>query len=167
MKTPTKRKPSEMSSDLRQMVDLRHQAEQRGHYEPLWRLLYLKTPHGNIHWPVENGEAIGPDVALSSTDGERLYPRAFDAGCTEDDPLGTRPGEILRKVNILLLLGPWLPLPPVRVNSSTPCPKCRGLCVNCHGKGKKQCEQVGCGGLGHVEVQGQLTCAAPECSGWC
>jgi hypothetical protein len=152
MEIPTKPKPSEMSSDLRSMIDLRHQAEQRGHYEPLGRLLYLKTAHGVIRWPVENGEAMGPDVAV------RVISVAANLHAKD---------VVMENVadwNALLLLGPWLPLPPVRVNSSTPCPKCRALCDICHGKGEKQCEQVGCGGAGHVAIPGQLPCDAPGCS---
>jgi hypothetical protein len=116
------------------MVDLRHQAEQRGHFEPLGRLLYLKTGHGNILWPVEDGECQGPDVAI-------------DEGGTA-----------------FLLLGPWLPLPPIRIASQAPCPKCRHVCDIGGGEGKKQCEQPGCGGAGRIAVEGQLSCDAPGCS---
>lgn len=154
MKTPSKPKPSEMPSNLRQMVELRHSAEQRGHYEPLGRLLYLKTAHGIIRWPADQyGEAQGPDVACA------MMPLPGDVRRDLPNPVQ---GEFA-DWNTLLLLGPWLPLPPIRVNSSTPCPRCRNVCPNCHGEGQKQCEQVGCGGLGHVEVPGQLLCTAPGC----
>lgn len=113
-------------------IDLRREAEQRGHFEPIGRLLYTKTAHGNMLWPVEDGECVGPDFAVGS--------------------------------DIFLLLGPWLPLPPIRVASSKPCPKCLHTCDICGGEKIKQCEQAGCGGRGQVAIDGQLACDAPGCS---
>jgi hypothetical protein len=147
MKTGAKPKPSAVSSDLRAMIDVRHQAEQRGHYVALGRLLYLKTAHGNILWPVEDGECLGPDVA------QVLYPER----AMPDGPKG--------KVwtDDLILLGPWLPLPPVRTNSAFPCPKCRHVCDTCGGAKRKICEQVGCGGKGSTPGP-FIPCPGPGCS---
>lgn len=154
MANSKKLKPAAIDSELRVMIDLRHQAEQRGHYEPLGRLLYLKTGHGNILWPVEDGECQGPDVAHLITE--------TPTGRTADDGFAV---QVQRDAtNAFLLLGPWLPLPPIRVASQTPCPKCRHVCDVCGGEGKKQCEQVGCGGRGTVAIPAQLPCDAPGCS---
>jgi len=140
MPAVAKSKPSEGFSELRSMLEVRRQAEQRGHFEPLGRLLYLKTERGNMLWPVEDGECQGPTVAALVVDGPNPFPD-------------------------FLLLGPWLPLPPVRVQSSKPCPKCLHVCEVCKGAKIKQCEQAGCGGRGTVAVDGQIACDAPGCSG--
>jgi hypothetical protein len=131
----TKTKPAAMSAEVRAMIDVRHQAEQRGNYEPLGRLVWMSTKHGTIKWPVEDGEAQGPDLAHSD-----VVDLSF------------------------LLLGPWEGLPPVRVSSETSCRKCRHACDVCDGSGKKQCEMVGCGGSGWVPGPFEL-CPAPQCSG--
>jgi hypothetical protein len=149
MTTLTKPTRSEVDSDLRGLIDLRRQAEQRGHFEPLGRLLYLKTAHGNILWPVEDGECIGPDVATV---------RGFDLNATTEDPLGTNRGD-----DCFILLGPWLPLPPVRAQSSKPCPKCLHVCDICGGEKIKQCEMVSCGGKGTVSG-GPIPCPGKDCS---
>ena len=143
-----------MSSEVRAMIDVRHQAEQRGHFEPLGRLLWMATAHGTIKWPAEDGEAQGPDVAL----GMEPLPTNHSGTVVSGAP--TFGGE---QPTSLLLLGPWLGLPPVRVHSETPCPKCRHACDVCDGGGKKQCEMVGCGGNGWVPGPWQL-CQAPNCS---
>jgi hypothetical protein len=135
----TKTKPAPMSTEVRAMIDVRHQAEQRGHYEPLGRLLWMSTAHGTIKWPVEDGEAQGPDVATADIIEHPTDTTAY------------------------LMLGPWQNLPPVRVHSETPCPKCRHACDVCDGGGKKQCEMVGCGGTGWVPGPFEL-CPAPNCS---
>src|SRR5271157_5307327 len=135
-----KLKPTEMSGDVRQLIDERHQAEQRGHYEPLGRLLVLETAHGVIQFPIENGEGAGPDLAHSV---------CGDDDCDAND-------------NSLLVLGPWRGLPPLRRNSTTPCPKCRHACDICDGSGKKVCEGLDCGGRGYV-LGPLLLCPGPGC----
>jgi len=133
-----KLKPSEMSPDVRAMIDLRHAAEQRGHFQPLGRLLTIETQHGMILFPAKDGDSAGPDVALwSSTGGVELK-------------------------NVLILLGPWADLPSLRKNSDISCPKCRHACDICDGSGKKQCEQFGCGGRGWTPGPLEL-CNAEGC----
>jgi hypothetical protein len=150
MATMTKPKPSDVASELRSMIEVRRQAEQRAHFEPIGRLLYLKTEHGNILWPVdqEHGECIGPDVA------SLVQSATHESGAS---------GEWL-DLQTLLLLGAWLPLPPIRTQSSKPCSKCLHVCEVCNGAKTKQCEQAGCGGRGKVAIDGQLPCDAPGCS---
>ena len=136
---PNKPKPSEMSPEVRSMIDLRHSAEQRGHYSPLGRLLSMQTDKGTIVWPSEQGEGVGPDLA-EIVDTDRGFARFS-----------------------LIVLGQWFGLPPLRKNSTSPCPKCKHACDICDGSGKKQCEGVACGGRGTVPGPGEL-CPAPNCS---
>jgi hypothetical protein len=144
----TKSTPSEMSSDVRVMIDLRHDAEQRGHYAPLGRLLYLETAHGMISWPSHDGEGVGPDLALAvlSVEAERAK-YDFKKGLDFES----------------IVLGQWMGLPALRKNSTTPCAKCRHACDVCDGSGKKQCEGLNCGGRGTVPGKFML-CPAPKCS---
>jgi hypothetical protein len=148
MTTATKIKTSDMSAEVKAMLDVRHQAEQRGHYEPLGRLLSLITEHGAIQFPIENGEGTGPDIAAL------LKPESEGAA-------GVPP---VADMNTLLVLGVWSGLPPIRHDSSTPCPKCRAACDSCDGSGKKQCQGFGCGGQGWVPGKWVL-CPAENCSG--
>ena len=143
---PATVKPSEMSPDLRAMIDLRHQAEQRGHFEPLGRLLSLATPHGLILFGSKNGVGTGPDLAQV---------RGFDLNATTDDPLGTQRGD-----DVLIVLGQWSGLPPIRKNSQTPCPRCSRPCEVCGATGKKLCEE--CGGLGY-KPGNWVSCPGPGC----
>ena len=135
-KNSAKLKPSEMSAEVRAMLDLRHQAEQRGHFEPLGRLISLDTAHGVIEFGTQQGEATGPDLALA---------QGFDLNATTEDPLGTRRGN-----DVILVLGAWTGLPALRRNSQLPCAKCRHICDICSGFGKKQCEGLDCGGRGWI-----------------
>jgi hypothetical protein len=129
-------KSSVLSGELRDMIDVRHQAEQRGHFEPLGRLLSLDTAHGLIEFGIQNGEGAGPDLGIV---------HGFDLNCTNEDPLGLK-----RSGEPLLILGQWLGLPAIRKNSATPCVKCKRVCDVCAGTGMKLCEGVGCGGRGFV-----------------
>ncbi len=129
------------------MIDARHQAEQRGHFEPLGRLLYLITEHGTIQFPVKDGEGVGPDIAAL------LKPE--DQGAPGVPPVPD--------VNTLLVLGAWAGLPPIRHDSSTPCPKCQTVCDSCAGKGTKICQGFGCGGRGTTDGQ-WILCPADGCS---
>jgi hypothetical protein len=144
----TKSKPAEMSAEVRSMIDLRHQAEQRGNFSPLGRLLYLDTAHGRIEFPAERGEGTGPDLAF-------VLRQTAIPGVEEMQESVAE--------NTLLVLGAWTGIPPLRRNSGKPCPKCRHACDICDGSGKKQCEGFGCGGNGWIPGQ-WLLCPAPGCS---
>ncbi len=135
-KTPTRKRLPLMTDEVRQMLDLRHSAEQRGNFSPLGRLAWMQTEHGTIQFPVVNGEGCGPDLAQRC-----------------DTTTGPDP-------NALLVLGQWEGLPPLRVNTSKPCPKCRHACDVCDGSGKKLCELCG----GQTWIPGNwLPCAGPNC----
>jgi len=129
-----------MSGEVRAMIDVRHQAEQRGHYEPLGRLLSLETGHGIIQFGSQQGELVGPDLAWGNV---------ADAGSTELE-------------NTLLVLGEWVGLPALRKNTATPCSKCKHECDICAGTGKKQCEGLDCGGRGYTHGL-WLPCPGPQC----
>jgi hypothetical protein len=153
MTVATKVKPTEMPDDVKSMVDLRHSAEQRGHYSPLGRLLSMITQHGTILWPSERGEGCGPDLALISPyENHDLHP-----GPSPDISSEAMGGAIL------VILGHWSGLPALRRNSNLPCPRCRHACDICDGSGKKQCEGLGCGGTG-VVTRGPQECPAPGCA---
>ena len=126
------------------MVQLRHTAEQRGNFEPLGRLQWLRTEHGMIRFPVLNsamGEGCGPDLAVIN-DSETN----FKTMITQQFPL--------------IVLGQWDGLPPLRVNTTKPCPKCRHACDVCDGSGKKLCELCG----GRAWLAGPwLPCPGPGC----
>jgi hypothetical protein len=147
MAVAIKAKPTEMSDDVKSMVDLRHSAEQRGHYSPLGRLLSAITQHGTIVWPSERGEGVGPDLAIASPVDQIENP---DAGWQA-------------WADAFLVLGQWLGLPALRRNSNLPCPRCRHACDICDGSGKKQCEGLGCGGTGLVS-SGPMECTGPDCA---
>jgi hypothetical protein len=139
---------SVLSSDLRDMIDVRHQAEQRGHFEPIGRLLTLDTGHGLIEFGIHNGECAGPDLGIV---------HGFDLNCTKEDPLGLK-----REGEPLLVLGQWLGLPAIRKNSTIPCVKCKRVCDVCAGTGRKLCEGLGCGGRGFVPGK-FISCPEPGC----
>ena len=61
-----------------------------------------------------------------------------------------------------MVLGPWLGLPALRVNSTIPCGKCRHKCDICDGSGKKQCEGQDCGGRGWIGGD-WMDCPGPGC----
>jgi len=127
-----------MTEEVRDMIALRHSAEQRGDFEPLGRLIWLKTDHGLIYFPVRNaavGEGCGPDLAVVAP--------------SDDWP------------NELIVLGRWEGLPALRVNSTQSCPRCKHTCDVCLGKKKKLCEL--CGGNGWTPGK-WLFCAAEGCS---
>ena len=147
MTTAAQLKPSAMKPEVILMVDLRHSAEQRGHLQPLGRLLYLMTDHGTIQFPVVNGEGIGPDLAA------HLVPESASAP-------GVAP---VADLSTLIVLGEWTGLPPIRHDSTTPCPKCRSACDSCDGSGKKVCQGYGCGGRGTVDGK-WLPCPGVNCS---
>jgi hypothetical protein len=142
-------KSSAISSDLRDMIDVRHQAEQRGQFEPVGRLLSLDTAHGLIEFGIQNGEYAGPD--LGETD--------FLEHPSHKDPTTHVPLQIGAA---LLVLGQWLGLPAIRKNSTTPCVKCKRVCDVCAGTGMKLCEGVGCGGRGFVPGK-FVSCPEPGC----
>ena len=121
---------------MREMVNVRHSAEQRGNFEPLGRLQWLNTEHGMIRFPAVNGEGCGPDLACV------MMPTCVDW-------------------NTLCVLGLWEGLPPLRVNTTKPCPKCRHACDVCDGSGKKLCEL--CGGRSWIPGP-WLPCPGPGCS---
>lgn len=129
------------------MLDLRHSAEQRGHFSPLGRLLSLQTAHGLIQWPSENGEGVGPDLALGLTS---------ERSTQSQDQL-----TIDLEFN-LIILGQWAGLPALRKNSTTPCPKCRHACDICTGSGEKLCEGIDCGGRGWIPGM-WVSCPGPGC----
>ncbi len=141
-------KTSVMSSDVQSMLELRHGAEQRGNFEPLGRLQWLQTEHGVIRFPVLNtatGEGCGPDLAWTDTEGAvNLHKNSAP------------PGWALA----FLVLGAWAGLPPLRINTSKPCPKCRHACDVCDGSGKKLCEL--CGGRSWIPGN-WLPCPGPGC----
>jgi hypothetical protein len=132
----SKSKVSEMTAEVRDMIQLRHSAEQRGNFEPLGRLQWLRTEHGMIRFPVLNsamGEGCGPDLAVARHENEHIS---------------------------LVVLGRWEGLPPLRVNTTKPCPKCRHACDVCDGSGKKLCELCG----GRAWLAGPwLPCPGPGC----
>lgn len=133
-----------MSSEVAAMIDLRHQAEQRGHYSPLGRLLSIETQHGLIEFPAKNGMQPGPDLAV--------------VVCEENECDGRSSAEL---VHGLIVLGAWTGLPALRYNSTVPCPKCQHSCDICD-KGKKLCEGLGCGGRGWIDGP-FLSCPGPGC----
>jgi hypothetical protein len=150
MPTAAQLKPSTMKPEVCVLVDMRHQAEQRGHTQPLGRLLYLTTDHGTIQFPVVNvvnGEGIGPDLAAY------LVPESASAP-------GVAP---VADLNTLIVLGAWMGLPPIRHDSTIACPKCRTDCDSCDGSGKKQCQGYGCGGRGTVDGKWR-PCPGENCS---
>lgn len=160
------------------MVELRHQAEQRGHYEPLGRLMTMDTAHGVIEFPAERGEGTGPDLA--------------EVTSTQDWPIGMkRDGD----GSVLIVLGAWAGLPPLRQSLKTPrldrhgkplftgengrsvpegtpgavqvfdhvsCPKCLHVCEVCDGNGTKPCEGLNCGGRGWIGGNWKF-CPGPGC----
>jgi hypothetical protein len=140
-----------MSPEVKAMIDVRHQAEQRGNFSPLGRLMYIDTAHGRIEFPAENGDGVGPDLAFLLR--QTLLPSVAD----EMRESG------IQVESALLVLGAWAGLPPLRRNSGKPCPKCRHDCDICDGSGKKQCEGFGCGGNGWIPGPWKL-CPAPGCS---
>jgi hypothetical protein len=144
-----KPKPSEMSSELRAAIDLRHQAEQRGHFEPLGRLLSLATPHGLITFGSKGGVGTGPDLAW-------ILKPDVEYGELERDC------KKLGHVEIgLLVLGQWSGIPPIRKNSHTPCSACSRPCEVCAQTGKKLCED--CGGSGWQSGGNWVSCPGQGC----
>ncbi len=132
-----------MTPEVGEMVSVRHSAEQRGNFEPLGRLLFLRTDHGTIQFPAENGECVGPDLAaFVGFDGDSNLPNSSGPP--------------------LIVLGRWSGLPALRRLTDQPCPKCRHACDLCV-DGKKQCEGYLCGGRGWVPGVFQL-CGAAGCS---
>ena len=144
--------PTEMSSDVRAMIDARHQAEQRGHFEPLGRLSSIETAHGLIEFGTLQGVGTGPDLAYAMMDVPGGVPKNLP------DPV---PGKFA-DWNTLLVLGAWLGLPALRRNSCAPCPKCKHVCEVCAGTGKKQCEGLDCGGRGYT-LGKWVSCPGPGC----
>ena len=142
---PVKLKSAEMSDEVKAMVQLRHGAEQRGNFEPLGRLQWLRTEHGMIQFPAVNGEGCGPDLAWTDIGGEvDLYKNSAPP-----------PPDFA-----LCVLGQWQGLPPLRVNTRKPCPRCRHACDVCDGGGKKLCELCG----GRKWIPGPwLPCPGPGC----
>lgn len=133
---------SKMLPDVRAMIELRQFAEQRGQFSPLGRLLWLQTEHGTIQFPAKDGEPDGPDIGYADNHG------------------AAAPASLSHDRNLLIVLGRWSGLPYVRVNTSTPCPKCRHLCNVCGGEKKKLCELCG----GRKWVPGEwLPCPGPGC----
>ena len=162
MKTPAKPKPLEMSAEVKAMIDVRHSAEQRGHFEPLGRLLHLETAHGMIEFPTEQGEGTGPDLALCSP----LQLSEKDARDVDFRMSEREKTEELEKYG-LLILGAWRGLPPLRRNLqkngvNVPCPRCQHTCDICGGTGNKQCEGVDCGGRGWISGK-WIDCPGPRC----
>ena len=147
-KNSAKLKPSEMSAEVRAMLDLRHQAEQRGHFEPLGRLLSLDTAHGVIEFGTQQGEATGPDLA--------------SVLITSDIPPLPEPMRQDLWNGSLLVLGAWTGPPALRRNTQVPCAKCRHICDICSGFGKKQCEGLDCGGRGWIGGK-WISCPGPGC----
>ena len=147
-----KAKAREMTAEVREMLQVRHEAEQRGNYEPLGRLQWLRTEHGLIRFPAIDGELCGPDLACC------MMPLpGRDKPNYGDDPIqGT-----FADWNTLCVLGEWQGLPPLRVNTTKPCPKCRHACDVCDGSGKKLCEL--CGGASWI-AGNWLQCPGAGCS---
>ena len=138
----SKPRVAEMSDEVKAMVQLRHGAEQRGNFEPLGRLQWMQTEHGTILFPARNGEGCGPDLAAICRWRHLHDNRHSISDCAS------------------CLLGQWQGLPPLRVNSSKPCPKCRHACDVCDGSGKKLCELCG----GQTWVPGPFVpCPGPGC----
>jgi hypothetical protein len=173
-----------MSNEVRAMIDARHQAEQRGHYELLGRLLSIETAHGVIQFPAERGEWAGPDLGIVCAIGGEVLKVPMDAKLT------TSPSD----TNILVILGDWRGLPPLRETLKTPrlrngkpvftgedgrsvpagtsganqvfdhvpCRKCLHVCDVCDGKGTKACENLDCGGRGWISGF-WISCPGPGC----
>jgi hypothetical protein len=145
-----------MSAEVRAMIDVRHQAEQRGHFEPLGRLLSIETAHGMIEFGTLQGVGTGPDLAFVS-EYETNYTPINEASTQIESHSKPFP-----EAQLLLVLGAWTGLPPLRRNSSTPCPKCKHVCEVCGGTGKKQCEGLDCGGRGYT-LGKWVSCPEPGC----
>ena len=140
---------------MRDMIGVRHLAEQRGHFEPLGRLQWLRTEHGMIQFPAVNGEGCGPDLAYAKR-VVKEYPRSAESSVIATQveiPESDRGGA-------LIILGHWEGLPALRVNTRKPCPRCRHACDVCDGGGKKLCELCG----GRKWIPGPwLPCPGPGC----
>lgn len=144
-------KPSKMTEEVSQMIALRHAAEQRGHYSPLGRLISLNTEHGRIEFPAHDGEFTGPDVAHALMPGPEI-------------PKGdSHVHDLIMDPESLLLLGPWLGLPPLRRLTNDPCQHCRHACDICDGTGKIVCNGMNCGGKGWVPGP-WLPCSGAGCN---
>ncbi len=130
-----------MTDEVREMLQVRHEAEQRGNYEPLGRLQWLRTEYGLIRFPAIDGALCGPDLAVHRDHS------------LEEESIGPQPAWIV--------LGEWTGLPPLRVNTAKPCPKCRHACDVCDGSGKKLCEL--CGGASWI-AGNWLPCPGVGCS---
>ena len=163
MKTLPKPMPSEMTPEVRAMIDLRRSAEQRGHYEPLGRVLTFETAHGTIQFGTQLGEGTGPDLAICSS-------ASLSEKDAADVVFRTMPEDRaeLHKY-CLLVLQAWLGLPTLRRNiqkdgQNVACPRCLHVCDVCDGTGKKQCEGLDCGGRGWVWGN-WIDCPGPGCRG--
>jgi hypothetical protein len=153
-------KPSTMTTEVAEMLALRHMAEQRGDIEPLGRLIYLRTDHGRIEFPPVDGEWSGPDLALVVALTER--PKTVNMASLN------MPVEMTELAHVpqdaLCVLGRWSGLPALRKLTDQPCPKCRHACDLCDGKGKIVCNWVNCGGRGWIPGP-WLVCPGPGCTG--
>lgn len=152
-----KLKPSEMTAEVRAMIDLRHQAEQRGHFEPLGRVLTFETAHGVIQFGTQLGEGTGPDLAW-------VQKPLNEYGELEREAKKSGHWEIG-----VLVLGAWPGLPPLRRpiqkgGQNVGCPHCQHTCEICAGTGIKQCEGLDCGGRGWVWGS-WIDCPGPGCRG--
>jgi hypothetical protein len=153
MAKTAKPKVAPMHAEVQAMIDVRRDAERRGHFEPAGRLLHLVTARGTIHFPVVNGEGVGPDVGFAMSPLPGIVPKDVP-----DPAQGT-----FADWNTLLVLGMWAGLPPLRKDSPDFCPRCLHACDICTGTGKELCKGVDCGGNGWVPGN-WLLCPGPGCS---
>jgi hypothetical protein len=145
------------------LIDARHQAEQRGHFEPLGRVLSFETAHGVIQFGMELGEGTGPDLAVE--DGGLIVLGAWSGLPALCKPLTTprldrnkRPTYTGETGSLVSFDAPGA----VAVLDNVPCPKCRHACNICDGEGQKQCQGLNCGGRGWIPGN-WISCPGPGC----
>lgn len=133
-------KPTRMLPEVSEMIQLRHSSEQRGHFSPLGRLLWMQTEHGRM------------DFASRGFDGLDLAQfQGFDGDSNLPNYIGP----------VLLVLGSWYGLPDVQTNTGNFCSKCLNTCDVCSGTKKKLCEL--CGGNGSTSGS-WLPCPGEGCT---
>jgi hypothetical protein len=153
-------KTPELSPEVRVMIDVRHQAEQRGDYEVLGRLVIIETAHGLIEFPAEHGEWAGPDIGWTLTPFNEAPPPEKPVEGASYYDVYSFGGSI--DFNTLIVLGAWPGLPALRQTTGDPCNHCLHVCDICNGTGKKQCEGLDCGGRGFINGN-WLSCPGPGC----
>ena len=135
---------SPLSDEVRAMIESRRDAERHGDFSPMGRLLWLRTDHGTIHFPIKDGEPTGPDLARTAND-ELIFP-------------GLWLGLPAVRVNSSKPCPDCLHACDVCVNG-------RKLCELCGGKSWTPGPWVLCGGSGCTKETGHFRGECKECGG--